>query len=113
MFGLIGDVIIGSLTGLVPSWMWLLLIRTINGAVTAAVTIPAQALLIDLVPENRRGEATGFVTACGIIGRSIGPAFGGFIQWRSEISGFSLLNSYRIPYFIDAAFAFFGFLLVW
>lgn len=112
LFGLIGDVIIGTLTGLVPSWEWLLIIRTLNGAVSAAATISAQALLIDVVPEDRRGEATGFVMACGTVGRNIGPVFGGFIQWRSEAAGFSILNSYRIPYFVDAAFATFAVLLV-
>ena len=113
LLGLIGDVIFGTLSGLAPSWEWLLLIRTLNGAVSGAATISAQALLVDLVPKNRRGEAMGFVMACGTIGRNIGPVFGGFIQWRSEAEGLSLLDSYRIPYFVDAALAVLAVLLVW
>jgi DHA1 family multidrug resistance protein-like MFS transporter len=105
IIGLIGDVIFGAMTGLVPSWEWLLVVRGINGAVTAAAVVPAEALLIDSVPVNRIGEATGFVIACGMIGRNIGPLFGGVIQWLSVSSGFSELDSYRIPYFVDAAFA--------
>jgi DHA1 family multidrug resistance protein-like MFS transporter len=105
IIGLVGDVIFGALTGLVPSWQWLLVVRAINGAVTAAATIPAEALLIDLAPPSRVGEAVGFVMACGMVGRNIGPLFGGAIQWFSLSSGLALIDSYRVPYFVDAGFA--------
>ena len=105
VIGLLGDVIFGAMTGLVPSWEWLLLVRCINGAATAAAVLPAEAMLIDSAPPDRIGEATGFVMACGIVGREIGPLFGGTIQWFSVNSGLSELDSYRIPYFVDAAFA--------
>lgn len=104
LWGLLGDVVFGSLTGLAPSWYWLLLIRVVNGAATAAVMIPAEALLIDQVPLDRRGEATGFVMACRLIGRNLGPALGGAIQFAS-LAFMSPEGSYRIPYFIDSAFA--------
>ncbi|MEM2093860.1 MAG: MFS transporter [Candidatus Bathyarchaeia archaeon] len=105
VLGLVGDVILGALTGLAPSWEWLLLIRGLNGAATAAAVIPAEALLIDSSPLDRVGEATGFAIACGTVGRNIGPMFGGGIQWLSVSYGLSELDSYRIPYFVDAAFA--------
>jgi len=76
VWGLLGDVLLGNLTGLVPNWIWLLLIRVLNGAVSAAAMLPAEALLIDLVSEDVRGEASGFFMAMGMIGRSIGPVFG-------------------------------------
>lgn len=104
LWGLLGDVIFGALTGLVPSWLWLLLVRTINGAVTAAATLPAEALLIDSVPPDRRGEASGFVASCSILGRNVGPAFGGVVQFAA-LQLVSLEDSYRVPYFVDAAFA--------
>ncbi|NWG10176.1 MFS transporter [Candidatus Bathyarchaeota archaeon] len=104
--GLIGDVIFGVLTGLAPSWEWLLLIRTLNGAVTAAATLPAEALLIDHVSPLKRGEAVGFVLSCGMIGRNLGPIFGGSVQFSAYTSGLSSLNdSYRMPYFVDSALA--------
>ena len=112
VWGLLGDVVLGILTGLVPSWIWLLLIRVFNGAVTAAAMLPAEALLIDLVSEHVRGEASGFVMAMGMIGRSVGPVFGGTIQWLAHSAGLSLLDSYRVPYFADSVLALFASVLV-
>jgi len=105
VLGLIGDVILGAMTGLVPSWEWLLVVRAANGAATAAAMVPSEALVVDLAPPDRIGEAAGFIMACGMIGRNMGPLFGGAIQWASISSGFSELDSYRIPYFVDAGFA--------
>ncbi len=105
VWGLLGDVVLGILTGLAPNWVWLLLIRVLNGAATAATMLPAEALLIDLVSEYKRGEASGFVMALGMIGRSVGPMFGGSIQWLAHSAGLSLLDSYRIPYFVDSVLA--------
>ncbi len=104
--------LLGILTGLVPNWIWLLLIRVLNGAVSAAAMLPAEALLIDLVSEHVRGEASGFFMAMGMIGRSIGPVFGGSIQWLAHSTGLSLLDSYRIPYFIDSLLAILTLVLV-
>ena len=112
MWGLMGDVVLGILTGLVPDWIWLLLVRVLNGAVSAAATLPAEALLIDLVSEHVRGEASGFVMSMSMVGRSIGPVFGGSIQWLASSMGFSLLDSYRVPYFADSALAVFALALV-
>jgi len=111
LWGLLGDVIFGALTGLAPSWYWLLLTRVINGAVTAAATLPAEALLMDQAPDGRRGEAAGFVLTCGMVGRNLGPAVGGAIQFYSSML-VSLIDSYRIPYFVDAALAAVAMLLV-
>ena len=112
IIGLIGDVIFGAMTGIVPSWEWLLIVRAINGAVTAAATIPAEALLVDLAPRDRVGEAVGFVMACGMVGRNIGPLFGGIIQSYSLYAGLTENNSYRVPYFVDAGFAVVSLLLI-
>jgi len=106
LWGLVGDVVFGALTGVAPSWPWLLLIRTINGAVTAAATLPAEALLMDCAPIGRRAEAAGFVLSCGMIGRNLGPFFGGFVQFSAYTSGLTSLNdSYRVPYFVDSSLA--------
>jgi len=111
IWGLLGDAVFGALTGLVPSWYWLLLIRAINGAVTAAATLPAEALLIDQVPVDKRGEAVGFVASCGIIGRNVGPIFGGATQFLA-VQFMDVVSSYRVPYFVDAVFAVLAMVLV-
>jgi MFS family permease len=112
LYGLAGDVIFGVLTGLVPSWHWLLVIRLLNGALSAAATLPAEALLIDSVPAHKRGEAVGYTSACAMAGRWTGPVFGGSVQWFTRASGFSIANSYRVPYFVDSILAVLAFALV-
>ena len=103
--GLIGDVIFGILTGLAPSWHWLLIVRLLNGALSAAATLPTEALIVDSSPIQIRGEILGFTSACAMAGRWTGPVFGGTIQWASNVLGLSLTNSYRVPYFVDSLLA--------
>ena len=105
LWGLAGDIVFGVLTGLVPSWHWLLVVRLLNGALSAAATLPTEALIIDSVPVQKRGETVGFTSACAMAGRWTGPIFGGSIQWISKMYGFSLANSYRVPYFVDSLLA--------
>ena len=105
MFGIASDVVLGTLTGLVPSWKWLLLIRVLNGAVSSAAMLASETLLIDIVDPQRRGEASGFIMSMNMVGRNVGPIMGGTIQWLAVGGGLSLLMSYRIPYFVDSLFA--------
>ena len=103
--GIFADVILGILTGLVPSWEWLLLIRVFNGAVSSAAMLASETLLMDLVEPHQRGEASGFIMSTSMIGRNLGPMVGGAIQWFVLSRGFSEIMSYRIPYFVDSVFA--------
>ncbi len=105
LYGLAADVVLGTLTGLVPSWEWLLLIRVLNGAVSSGAMLASETLLIDLVAPRQRGEATGFIMSMNMIGQNLGPIVGGGIQWLTVSSGFSVLTSYRVPYFVDSALA--------
>ena len=113
MVGIFSDVILGTLTGLVPDWKWLLLIRVLNGAVSSAAMLASETLLIDLVTPQQRGEATGFIMSMNMIGRNIGPFFGGTIQWFVFSRGFSELMSYRVPYFVDSFLAVIAFCVVY
>jgi len=102
--GLLADVFLGILTGLVQNWQSLLIVRALNGVATAAVRPAAEASLVDQVPESRRGEALGFFLTATMVGWFFGPIFGGSIQFLSETSlGLALGDSYRIPYFVDSA----------
>jgi DHA1 family multidrug resistance protein-like MFS transporter len=112
LWGLAGDIVFGVLTGLVPSWHWLLVVRLLNGALSAAATLPTEALIIDSSPAQKRGEIVGFTSACAMAGRWTGPVFGGSIQWITKSFGFSLVNSYRVPYFVDSSLAAITFALV-
>lgn len=114
IYGLIGDIIIGAMTGLAPDWIWLMIIRVLNGAVSSAAMLAAEALLMDSVDPARWGEANGFVMSMGMVGRNIGPLFGGLVQDISYTRGFDIVDSYRIPYFVDAGMAVIAlFLVLW
>ena len=113
MFGVGADVILGILTGLVPSWEWLLAIRVLNGAVSSAAMLASETLLIDLVSPQRRGEAAGYIMSMNMVGRNLGPMLGGGIQWLSVRRGFSLLMSYRIPYFVDSLLALIALVMIY
>ena len=92
----------------------MLIIRVLNGVATAAVAAPAEASLVDQVPEDRRGEALGFYLTMSMVGFNMGPVFGGAIQFLcNDILGFGLEWSYRIPFFVDSLLAFIAFFLVW
>lgn len=112
MAGIFGDVVFGILQGIVPSWTWLLLIRVINGAVSGAAMISVNALLIDIVDPEKRGEASGFVMSMRMVGHQIGPLFGGLIQWIGVSMGLTLLWSFRVPYFVDSILALIALVLV-
>ena len=113
MLGVGADVVLGVLTGLVPSWEWLLAIRVVNGAVSSAAMLASETLLIDLVSPLRRGEAAGYIMSMSMVGRNLGPMLGGGIQWLALSRGFSLLMSYRIPYFVDSLLALIALLMIY
>ena len=105
VYGIASDVLFGTITGLAPTWQWLLLIRLLNGAVSSAAMLATETYLVDIVEPARRGEAMGFLMSMSMVGRNLGPLVGGAVQWASVAQGFSTLMSYRIPYFVDSAFA--------
>jgi MFS family permease len=112
VYGIASDVIFGTVTGLAPSWQWLLLIRLLNGAVSSAAMLSTEAYLVDVIDPSKRGEAMGFLMAMQMVGRNIGPLVGGAVQWLSVSQGFSTLMSFRIPYFVDSVFAAIALVLV-
>ncbi len=112
--GLLTDVFLGTLTGLIWNWAPLLIVRVLNGVATAAVAAPAEASLVDQVPADRRGEALGFYLTLSMVGFNMGPVLGGAIQFLSnDVLGIGLEWSYRIPFFVDSLLAVIAFFLVW
>jgi MFS family permease len=111
--GLIADVFLGTLTGLISNWPSLLILRALNGVATAAVRPAAESSLVDQVPKSRRGEAMGFFFTATMLGWFIGPVFGGTVQSLSQnILGMGLENSYRVPFFVDSALSVIAVMLV-
>ncbi|MCK5593065.1 MFS transporter, partial [Candidatus Bathyarchaeota archaeon] len=112
--GLLTDVFLGTLTGLIWNWAPLLVVRVLNGVATAAVAAPAEASLVDQVPAHRRGEALGFYLTLSMVGFNMGPVFGGAIQFLcNDILRIGLEWSYRVPFFVDSLLAVIAFFLVW
>jgi MFS family permease len=112
--GLLTDVVLGTLTGIIWNWAPLLVVRILNGVATAAVAAPAEASLVDQVPEDRKGEALGFYLTVSMVGFNMGPVFGGAIQSLCHnIFGIGLEWSYRVPFFVDSLLALIAFCLVW
>ena len=112
--GLLIDVVLGTLTGIIWDWGLLLVIRVLNGVATAAIAAPSEASLVDQVHKDRRGEALGFYLTLSMVGFNLGPVFGGVIQFLSEdLLGIGLVWSYRIPFFVDSLLALIAFFLVW
>ena len=101
--GLVADVFLGTMTGLINHWIFLLVIRALNGVATAAVSPAAEASLIDQVSKEKKGEALGFFLTLSMIGWFLGPLFGGVVQFLAENGlGLRLEDSYRVPYFVDS-----------
>ena len=63
----------------VQSPMQLILVRVFHGLASAAFIPPANALVVDMSPPERRGEAIGWFTAAIMIGFIVGPVSGGFL----------------------------------
>ncbi len=83
---------------LAPSFWWLFLGRAIAG-VTAANGSVAAAYLTDIVPEDRRARAFGYLSACFGLGFIIGPALGGVLgaYWlRAPFVAAALLNALNL-----------------
>jgi MFS family permease len=69
----------------------LIVIRAFHGISIAAFPTAYSALVVDLSPENHRGEVLGYMSLVTPIGLAFGPALGGFLQaWAGYIPLFLL-----------------------
>ncbi len=87
--GLLASILAPLLYIVVSTPLQLILVRGIHGLAVASFIPPANALVVDMSPPERRGEALGWFTTAIMVGFIIGPISGGF-----------LLNSFGF----DAAF---------
>jgi MFS family permease len=63
-------------------------LRVVEGIAAAAVLPSARALIADAVPDEQRGEAYGFFSACFNAGFLLGPALGGLLAATGYASAF-------------------------
>ena len=54
-------------------------VRALNGFAAAAFYPAASAMVVDIVPREKLGEAIGLFTTCTQLGSMVGPALGGFL----------------------------------
>ena len=93
-------------TGMLGVWLFLAL-RFFHGLSTGFRPIGSSALLTDIVPHDRRGEALGFLGVAGNEGMAGGPAIGSYlaVEWgydsmflaSSFLGILSLLFTLKLP----------------
>jgi DHA1 family multidrug resistance protein-like MFS transporter len=90
-----GAVVI-ALMGLAQNVQQLVILRTVQGALTGTVTA-ANALVATSAPRERTGSALGLLQMAIYLGASVGPLVGGFV---ADSFG------YRMPFFVTGALLF-------
>lgn len=76
LLGLLGLALSGPLYILANALPWLIALRVFFGAVWAAAIAALIALIADVAPVTRRGEAMGYVNIASNLALGIGPAIG-------------------------------------
>ena len=101
--GLLGYTLLLVLFGLAQSWIHLLLIRALQGVVSAMVWPVAEAALMDIVGPKRRAEGLGLYMMVSNVGFIVGPGFGGLLyNFSRDILLLPVPDVFRVPYFIAA-----------
>jgi MFS family permease len=72
-------IVCGFLYPITGSVAAFLLLRFVHGFSTGFTPTGTAAYVADIIPVNRRGEATGLLGLCGSLGMAAGPALGGTI----------------------------------
>jgi MFS family permease len=101
--GLLGYTLLLVLFGLAQSWIHLLLIRAMQGVVSAMVWPVAEAALMDIVGPKRRAEGLGLYMMVSNVGFIVGPGLGGLLyNFSRDILLLPVPDVFRVPYFIAA-----------
>jgi len=101
--GLFGYVLLLVLFGLAQNWIQLVLIRCLQGVVSAMVWPVTQAALMDIVGPERRGEGLGFYTTVSNLGFILGPGLGGLLyNFCRDYLLLAVPDVFRVPYYIGA-----------
>lgn len=79
MTGVVGCTVVPLLYIVANSLLWLILVRGIHGLAAACLVPAANALVVDMAPPERKGEAIGWFTTAMMAGFMVGPITGGFL----------------------------------
>ncbi|MDP4106475.1 MAG: MFS transporter [Bacillota bacterium] len=94
---LIGSLIIFVMAMFLHLWanslVFLLIIRFIHGAAHGLVTTAAGAIAADLIPDERRGEGTGYYATSMNLAMAVGPFIGIFISVHGSFQMIFLIGS--------------------
>ena len=103
LVGLVGYFFLLILFGLAQNWIHLLIVRALQGVVSAMVWPTAEAALMDIVGPDRRGEGLGLYMMVSTFGWILGPGVGGLLY--NFCRDFLLLpvpDVFRVPYYVGA-----------
>ncbi len=101
--GLYGYIALLVMFGMARNWLDLLLIRGMQGVISAMVWPVAEAALMDIVGPYRRGEAMGVYMVASNIGFVLGPGLGGVLyDFCRDVLRLPVPDVFRVPYFIAA-----------
>lgn len=102
VIGLLGFAIANLLYATAHSFNELLLYRIIEGCTAVGTGAIVNALLIDVIPQNRRAQFLGFANGSGFIGVFVGPLIGGLLVSNGDIA---------LPFEVSALVALVGMVL--
>ncbi|TFH03061.1 MAG: MFS transporter, partial [Candidatus Thorarchaeota archaeon] len=103
LIGLIGYFVLLILFGLAQNWIQMLLVRALQGVVSAMVWPTAEAALMDIVGSERRGEGLGLYMMVSNLGFILGPGLGGLLyNYCRDILLIPVPDVFRVPYFVGA-----------
>ncbi|MFW9920837.1 MAG: MFS transporter [Candidatus Thorarchaeota archaeon] len=103
MTGLLGYVFLLVFFGLAQNWIHLLIVRAMQGVVSAMVWPVAEAALMDIVGLERRGEGLGLYMMVSNVGFVLGPGLGGILyNLCRDVLLLPVPDVFRVPYYIGA-----------
>jgi len=92
-FGIIVSFLCGLLYPFLTTVFFFLILRFLHGFSTGFSPTGVTAYLSDIVPENKRGEAMGWLGLSNSIGMTLGPVLGGFLVSSNNIYHLFYLSS--------------------
>jgi MFS family permease len=95
-----------------PNWQALLLLRIIEGGAVGIVWPTALAYLVDVVPRDKIGEATGLYTTSFALGFFVGPMLGSTAFFITKQLGGSDFDALQSTFYVTAFLAFIALIVI-